>query len=644
VRYRVEIDPRHFEHLSTPLLTGVMELIWNAIDADARDIKVLLKENSLGGIAEVEVRDDGHGIDAQTAKDGFVTLARSCKADAGRSKTLGRPLHGKEGEGRFKLFRHGGVVRWDSVSALGGQREQLRILIRAGEREVEIDELGPTDEPLGTTVTLAGFATPPVGLTGQAARDRLLAQFVLPIEDHGLTIAYGDITIDPAEVQEARDELTVSDSPVGDMGLTVIQWSRSIGGQRELHLCTADGAVLDRIAAGVPAPGLHFTAYLRWDGFSGHGPNLASADLDAGELAEAVGAGRRRLEAHLGDVLAHRQRRIIASWRDEGVYPFKGAPTGTAERATRQTFDVVALAAAETVNRANKANKKLSLRLLREALEHNPGHVHRVLDEVLSLEPDRLEDLTRLLERTQLRHIIAAATSIADRLDFLEALAQLTCAADIKDEVLERQNLHLMLEDETWVFGEEYALAASDAGLTQVLEQHVHHLGRERTAPEPVRDADGKARRVDLLLAQVVPHTDALREHLVVELKRPSVPIGPAELQQVKEYALAVASDPRFDTARTRWEFWAVSTDVKGTVESDRRQSGKPVGLVSDDAERRIRVWVKTWSEIMHDAEHRLKYVKQQLGVAPDQRTALDYLQRVHDEKLPERLSDSQAA
>jgi hypothetical protein len=41
---------------------------------------------------------------------------------------------------------------------------------------------------------------------------------------------------------------------------------------------------------------------------------------------------------------------------------------------------------------------------------------------------------------------------------------------------------------------------------------------------------------------------------------------------------------------------------------------------------RDMRIWVKTWGEIVHDAEHRLKYVQQQLGVAPDQRRALEYL------------------
>ena len=58
-------------------------------------------------------------------------------------------------------------------------------------------------------------------------------------------------------------------------------------------------------------------------------------------------------------------------------------------------------------------------------------------------------------------HIISASRSIADRLDFLQALRHLTGDPDTKGALLERQQLHLILEDETWVFGEEYALAAA---------------------------------------------------------------------------------------------------------------------------------------------------------------------------------------
>ena len=44
-------------------LSAIEELVWNALDADAREVKVDLVQNALGGIDAIRVCDDGCGID-----------------------------------------------------------------------------------------------------------------------------------------------------------------------------------------------------------------------------------------------------------------------------------------------------------------------------------------------------------------------------------------------------------------------------------------------------------------------------------------------------------------------------------------------------------------------------------------------------
>ena len=43
-------------------LAAIEELIWNALDADAREVRVDLVTNALGGIDAVRVSDDGTGV------------------------------------------------------------------------------------------------------------------------------------------------------------------------------------------------------------------------------------------------------------------------------------------------------------------------------------------------------------------------------------------------------------------------------------------------------------------------------------------------------------------------------------------------------------------------------------------------------
>jgi DNA-binding transcriptional MerR regulator len=128
---------------------------------------------------------------------------------------------------------------------------------------------------------------------------------------------------------------------------------------------------------------------------------------------------------------------------------------------------VVAVTARAAVNASDMRGRRLSLRLLREALEHDPGSLQKVLEDVLDLPQEQLEELRELLERTSLDKIISASRSITNRLEFLQALEALVLDPEHKDRVLERSQLHRILANETWVFGEEYTLAVDDQSLKE---------------------------------------------------------------------------------------------------------------------------------------------------------------------------------
>jgi hypothetical protein len=151
-----------------------------------------------------------------------------------------------------------------------------------------------------------------------------------------------------------------------------------------------------------------------------------------------------------------------------------------------------------------------------------------VLHDVLDLPEAQLKELSGLLDRTPLTSLIAMSTATASRLEFLSGLETLVLNPDVKKNVKERSQLHRILAGETWIFGEEYAIAADDESLTNVLKQHLKILGRTDVAEdvEPVTDAEGHHRIVDLMLARALPQARDRLEHLVIELKAPSVKVS----------------------------------------------------------------------------------------------------------------------
>ncbi len=87
--------------------TAVAELVKNAYDADATEVKVTFSgaSTALGGILTIE--DNGAGMDEAQLKNGFLRIATTDKLHDRISQRYQRPKAGKKGIGRFATQRLG---------------------------------------------------------------------------------------------------------------------------------------------------------------------------------------------------------------------------------------------------------------------------------------------------------------------------------------------------------------------------------------------------------------------------------------------------------------------------------------------------------------------------------------------------------
>ena len=584
--------------------------------------------------------DNGHGMTSADAVSEFEHLGGSWKLHTTHSKNKKRLLHGKRGQGRWRAFSIGGLVSWVTVGESSAGQEKTTITgTREALTEFEVSDPEPTNEPLGTTAIIENVDLEPSGaLLGDQAADTLTAVLAPYLERYpNVTVEFRGQKLDPAELQlhRAEYELEADTGEYGQARLLVIEWNKRF--PRELLLCDENGIALQVDQPGIQAPAFDFTAYLSWRGFREHEPELVTAGLHP-VLAPVLEAGRNALREHFRARGVELQAAVIEEWKSEHVYPYQEEALSVVEQVERDLFDVVAVTAAKAVNStSDRVGRKFSLRLLREAVEQSPTALRRVLREVLELPEEKLAELDALLERTSLTSIIALGKVVADRLDFLMGLRELVFDPKTKKEVLERSQLHRILANEIWLFGDEYTLAVDDEGLTAALEQHIQLLGRDKTAEDvdPVTLEDGSRAIVDLLLSATIPNAIQQHDHLVIELKRPSTKPGPKELTQISEYADAVARDPRFNKLDVRWNFWLVSTEMNEYVKGQASQPNLPPGVVSQPLGGRVTIWAKTWSEIIDACEHRLKFIQERLDYRSTRDAGVEYLRRQHEQYLP---------
>lgn len=633
-------------HRDQPV-AAVAELVWNSLDAEANHVRVSIERDELDAVKRVQVEDDGHGIAPEQVESAFVGLGGSWKATARLSPNLKRLMNGRNGQGRIRGFALGDRITWTTVALdTIGQRQRLIVSGQSSDpTNFEIEQTAVTsDEPTGTTFVAKQPARHVNRLTADTARSRLTATFALFLTTHpAVTIIFDGHALDPVTAQRHSADYTLNefsreglDSP----NLRIIEWASDPG--RAIHLCDADGGVLGTVPPEIHTPGFHYTAYVMWPGFNAYGHELLLAELKAGELADLIAIVRDRLKRHFRSREAERRAEQVREWKRSGDYPYDNDPQTEIERAEREAFDYVATSVARKIPKS-QLGRRTTLGLLKVAITNEPSEVPRILDSLLPLPKRDHEDLARLLDRTSMSKLIEANTVVTGRLDFLAALREMVFDPATSKKVKERKELHRLLAKELWVFGEEYALLASDRSLDEVLERHLQLLrpapprGRRSGPSTPVRRSDGSRGIVDLMLSQQRRTVDR-REHLVVELKRPNVTITQQEVGQIKSYAEAVANDPQFHSVNAHWDFWVISTKLDNVVLQDARQPNLPPGQIAD-WDGNVRIWAKTWSEIIEDCEARLQFYQQTLEYNASREHAADYVIRSHDpDTVPEIL------
>jgi hypothetical protein len=642
----VEVQGDHLERLARCKPSSALtELIWNALDADATNVSVEFRRNGLDGIEGVTVSDNGHGIggEGHEANDLFRRLGGSWKKTTTRTKQ-GRVVHGKAGEGRFRAFALGGIVTWKTRTLHDGAVFGFSITRTSGSRRFDRSEPVPVKEKPGTDVVIENVPATPAPDT-ESVFTALCQEFALYLRQYpGTKVLFDHRPIDPttliAKVDDAPLRVEIAADETIEGVLTIVEWAAPV--ERALFLCDEDGFALAEVPAGIQAPGFNFTAHVKARYLRGlKEQNLIDSELVPGR-ERVIAAVKRALKDHFRARSAELASGAVERWRSEDIYPYASTPSSPVEQVERQVFDIVALNLSGHLpdfDKTDTKQKRLTFRLLKQAVEENPESLRTILGEVLGLPKEQQDDLADLLRETSLSAIINAAKVVGDRIKFLAGLDGLLFEPESKKRLLERRQLHRILAPNTWIFGEEFNLTVDDESLNAVLVKHLELLGRDpnEVPSTPVLREDGRTGLVDLMLSRLVPQPGAVkREHLVVELKRPSQKIDDGVLGQIKEYAFAVAADERFRDTDTRWRFIAVSNEISTGVRRQASQRNREFGLIHDDESQSITVWVFTWGQLLERARGRLEFFRKELNYNANQDSAQTHLKKLYSKYLPD--------
>ena len=405
----VQVRNDHLEVLArTKPMTAMAELIWNAFDAEATEVRVEFIENELQGLETIRIIDNGHGLRATEATLAFQNLGGSWKREGQLSPTKKRALHGKFGKGRFRAFTMGSHVAWNATYREDNELKQVTIqgeVESLGQFQISEAEAAFADH----TGMVVNIENPPMNaslLRGGKATQEVTDIFALYLKHYPDTkLVYDGTPIDAENSQlhesdYTLEELVMENGERVNAQLTIVEWD--IPGKRGVYFCDQQGFMLHNALPRLHFRGFSYTAYIK----SAH---LATLDregmLQAGELSgdvrQILDTARAQLRQHFALREAELALDALTQWKAQGLYPYEGESNTEEEDNERRIFDIYATHLNQIFpdfKGSPTRSKRLMLLLLQELVKTEPTRVARVLDNLVDFPEEKEEAILELVQ------------------------------------------------------------------------------------------------------------------------------------------------------------------------------------------------------------------------------------------------------
>lgn len=245
--------------------------------------------------------------------------------------------------------------------------------------------------------------------------------------------------------------------------------------------------------------------------------------------------------------------------------------------------------------------------------------IQTILEQLQELSEDEKGDLIEILKRTSLSNVIKTIKEINHRLEVINKLKVLISVHE--KETLEVKHIQKILDDNFWLFGEQFRLFSSTEGaLKNVLINYAKEI-LKIADPELNSNPNGE---VDLFLTKTESIGEGIQKNVIVEIKRASIKLGKEQYDQIEGYMEKIITQNICNGENQFWEFYLVGKDyndhIGNKIDSAKNHGQKERGLCYNIKDGRVKIYVRKWSDIL-EAEWgaKMKYLKEKLQIQAKQ-------------------------
>jgi hypothetical protein len=606
----------------------IAEYIWNGFDANASVIKINYDSNEVGFINSFQIIDNGTGIKFEELDETFGNFNVSKKMNSFSNTGF---VKGKKGKGRFSFTSFCNKAIWKTTyESLDNNFLSYKLEINKEDSQnySTDDKVISKVKETGTILTLSDFYSLTSDMLEENSFENYLANefgwflYLNKEQDYKIIINGSKLYYDDIIIDNEDDVITIGDF---EFKTSYIQWNENIGDKYFYYFLNNEKKESARkhTSFNNKAIDFHHSVYIESDYFDDF--KITKKDEPSVLEKNQTDVVFKTLVTILNEKILEKEKHFIRNSQAENLIEkfnkskilplFKSNDYEQLRKKDLENVikDIYCIQPKIFQNLNSTQSKTLVgfLNLLLDTEQRD--NILDILESVVNLSDEERETLAHTLKKTSLSNITSLIKYLENRYNVVAILK--TLIYKLESFTNERDHIQSVIENNYWLFGEEFHLVSADKHFEIVLNNYLEHLENNSDKKPDIEkiNKDFKLKRPDIFISRKIDIPDldnidhTVEENIIVELKRPSVTIGKKQFSQIEDYLGYIVNEDRFNSQLRNWKFYLVGKSVddyiKGLYENQKNKGKK--FLVQSI--KNYEIFALTWDDLFKIFENRHK-------------------------------------
>lgn len=608
---------------------SIIEYIWNSLEAGASTVDINIVCNEMNGVKKIEIKDNGLGIDYDTLDDTFGTFLYSKK------NAIAESIRGRinKGKGRYSFLAVSNQARWDTFFQKDGKVYNYSIVIDSSSKNRYLisDLVEMNNETItGTKIVMNGNISLLKDDFAGEFIDVLLGEFAWFLylnrnKEFYISLNGEKLNYDKYIDMDISDERKIEIDGY-TFNVSFIKWREGIS--QKYFYYFLDPLFVEKhkqhTSFNNNAIGFFHSVYIISDYFEGFISTEAQKEQISLFGKSVSDNTYKLLLKELKEIMLYKQKqfikndlpKVIKDFESEGVFPkFKNDIYDQIKKQDLiKVIKEVYCIQPKIFYKAPTEQKKSVIGFLNLLLDtEERENIITIIESITELTSDERASLANVLKKTKLSKIIATVKMIENRYLVVELLKKLVY--DNTKFTSERMHIQGAIEENYWLFGEQYNLVSADDSFEKALTEYRKRVDKQTQLN--VIENEQRLRRPDIFICRSRILEDnnetQLEENIIVELKSPSIMLTTAVYRQIEDYMSLISKEGQFNSQLRIWKFIVICVDISEEVK-DKYEAFNDKGrrfLVYK--QRNFEIYAMTWDDLFKGFDIRHKHLLDKL-------------------------------